>query len=171
MLETQRLFIREWRESDVGHYLNLATDIGYNVFAVPGQFLVKDETEALQKIKQKQNLYEQTGLGKFLIFLKSSDELIGSCGIKPYIVEGQNEIELGYRLLLKHWGRGYATEAASAILQYGIKQLCLPRIIAFALPQNLQSLKIIEKLKFRFLRTFEHIGIEHRLYVLTTAQL
>ena len=170
-LETERLIIREWRESDVGHYLTLSKDVGYSVFSLPGQFLVKDETEALERIKQRQSQFDQRGLGKFLIFHKSTEEFIGTCGMEPYKLDGQDEVELGYRLLLKQWGKGYATEAAGAVLQYGLSQLKLPRVIAFAILQNPQSLKILEKLRFRFLKIFEHAGLPHKLYEITATDL
>lgn len=163
-LETERLMIREWRVSDRDCYFMLSKDIGYHIFSLPGQFLVKNETDALEKIRKKQALFEQCSLGKFPIFEKITGQFIGTCGLEPYQLEGQHEIELGYRLLLKHWGKGYATEAANAVLKYGFSQLKLPKIIAFAMLQNSQSLKIIEKLGFRFLKTFEHADLPHQLY-------
>mgnify|MGYP001559627353 FL=1 len=163
-LETKRLIIREWRETDVDHYLTSSKDVGYNVFSIPGQFLVIDKNEAIKIIKQRILRFEQKGLGKFLVFLKGSEQFIGTCGLDYYNLDGRQEMELGYRLLLNHWGKGYATEAAEAILNYGLVNLKIPRIIAFAIPQNTQSLKIIEKLGFRFLNEFEHAGLLHKLF-------
>jgi len=73
-------------------------------------------------------------------------------------------VELGYRLCLKFWGDGYAKEAATAILSYGLGDLRLARIMAFALPQNRASLRVLEKLGFQYLRDFIHAGLAHRLY-------
>jgi RimJ/RimL family protein N-acetyltransferase len=77
---------------------------------------------------------------------------------------------LGYRLCLKHWGHGYAAEAATAVLRYGFRDLNLAKIIAFAVPQNKASLKILEKLGFRYLRDFVHAGLPHRLYEITPSE-
>ena len=170
-LETKRLIIREWRETDVDHYLTSSKDVGYNVFSIPGQFLVIDKNEAIKIIKQRILRFEQKGLGKFLVFLKGSEQFIGTCGLDYYNLDGRQEMELGYRLLLNHWGKGYATEAAEAILNYGLVNLKIPRIIAFAIPQNTQSLKIIEKLGFRFLNEFEHAGLLHKLFEVTSEDL
>jgi RimJ/RimL family protein N-acetyltransferase len=71
---------------------------------------------------------------------------------------------LGYRLCLKFWGQGYAKEAASAVLSYGLGDLKLARIMAFALPQNKASLRILDQLGFRYLREFIHADLPHRLY-------
>lgn len=164
-LDTERLFIREWRDSDVPHYLRLSTDVGYNNFAYPGYYLVKDEAEALEKIRQRQKLFQARGLGKFPVFLKNG-EFVGTCGIDPYTLDGSEQFELGYRMLLDHWGNGYATEAAKAVLSYAQTTLSLGKVLAFAVPQNPQSLKIIEKLGFRYQRLFRHAGIAHKLYEL-----
>lgn len=164
ILETERLILRNWRESDVNHYLTLAGDVGYNCFSRPGQFLVRTTTEAYAKVRQRMLLFDDRKLGKFPVFLKATDEFIGTCGVEPFDLDGQPEVELGYRLCLKFWGKGYAKEAASAILSYGFGDLKLARIIAFALPQNKPSLRILENLGFRYLRNFVHADLPHRLY-------
>lgn len=164
ILETDRLVLREWRESDVEHYLVLAHDVGYNCFSQPGRFLVQSAAEAQAKIRERVRLFDERKLGKFPIFLKKSAEFIGTCGMEPFDMAGKTEVELGYRLCLKFWGQGYAREAAGAILGYGFGDLKLARIMAFALPQNKASLRILEQLGFRYLRDFEHAGLPHRLY-------
>ncbi len=120
--------------------------------------------EAREKVRQRIALYEQRKLGKFPIFLKQTGEFIGTCGIEPFDLEGEPEVELGYRLCLKFWGKGYAKEAAEAILRYGSEELKLVKIMAFVLPQNRASVKILEQLGFRYLRDFMHADLSHRLY-------
>ncbi len=164
LLETDRLILRPWQESDVDHYMRLSKDIGYNSFCVPGQFFVENDEQAKAKISQRVNLFRERGLGKFPVFIREDGEFIGTCGLDPYLVDGNAEIELGYRLLLRQWSKGYATEAARAILRYGFEQLNLPRIIAFALPQNRASINVIERMEFDYLREFIHAGELHRLY-------
>ncbi len=84
MLETERLVLRNWRESDVDHYLVLAGAVGYNCFSQPGRFLVHSAAEAQAKVRERLRLYDQRKLGKFPIFLKDSGEFIGTCGLEPY---------------------------------------------------------------------------------------
>jgi RimJ/RimL family protein N-acetyltransferase len=169
ILETERLLLREWRETDVNHYMTLAGDVGYNCFSRPGRFLVHTTEEATSKVRERMLLFQQRRLGKFPIFLKASGEFIGTCGMDPFELEGHSEVELGYRLCLNFWGKGYAKEAATAILSYGRSDLKLAKIIAFALPQNKASLRILEQLGFRYLRDFVHAGLPHCLYEFSSA--
>jgi len=74
---------------------------------------------------------------------ESVGEFIGWCGLKAR--PERNEIDLGYRLVKKAWGKGYATEAAWACLQYGFEKLNLQRIVGRAMPQNIASLRVLEK--------------------------
>jgi ribosomal-protein-alanine N-acetyltransferase len=163
-LETERLLLRNWQESDVDGYLVLAGDVGYNCFSRPGRFLVHSAAEAQEKIHERMKLFDESRLGKFPVFLKQGGEFIGTCGIGPFDMDGHAEVELGYRLCLRHWGRGYAAEAAAAVLKYGFCELDFERIMALALPQNRASLRILEKLGFRYLRDFDYAGFPHRLH-------
>jgi [ribosomal protein S5]-alanine N-acetyltransferase len=162
--QTERLFLRNWLDEDVNSYLVLAHDVGYSCFSPPGRFLVRSREEAAEKMRQRRKLFDEQCLGKFPIFLKDSGEFIGTCGLEPYELDGAAEVELGYRLCLKHWGKGYAAEAANAILRYGFGTLKRDTIWAFALPQNRASLKVLEKLGFEYRREFLHAELPHRLY-------
>jgi RimJ/RimL family protein N-acetyltransferase len=169
MLETERLVLRNWRESDVDHYLVLAGDVGYHCFSRPGRFMVHDAKEARAKVRERMLLFDRRKLGKFPIFLKGNGlketgKFIGTCGIEPFRLDGQPEVELGYPLCLEFWGKGYAREAAAAMLNYGFDDLKLAKIMAFVLPQNKASVKILDKLGFRYLRDFTHADLCHRLY-------
>jgi RimJ/RimL family protein N-acetyltransferase len=167
ILETERLILRNWRESDVDCYMTLSRDLGYNCFARPGYFLVRNAEEAREKIRERTTLFDERRLGKFPIFLKQSGEFIGTCGMEPFDLDGQAEIELGYRICLNYWGCGYATESAAAVLRYGFDDLNLKKIFAMAVPQNKGSLHVIEKLGFRYLRDFMYKGWLHRLHEMT----
>ncbi len=164
LIETSRLTLREWRETDVECYLTLSRDVGYNCFSPPGAYVVRDEEEARQQIRKRTALFERLRIAKFPIFLKEGGEFIGTCGLEPVEIEGASEVELGYRLCLRHWGNGYAEEAAAGVLRYAFGELGMGRIIAFALPQNRASVRILEKLGFQYQREFLHAGIPHRLY-------
>jgi ribosomal-protein-alanine N-acetyltransferase len=163
-LETERLTIRNWLISDVGAYMVLAKDVGYHCFSPPGRFIVQSQDEAREKIRERMELYETQKLGKFPIFLKGTEEFIGTCGLEPFDLNGRTEVELGYRLCLDHWGKGYATEAAGAILQYGFRELRRERIMAFVLRQNRASIRILENLGFESVGEIVHGGLPHRFY-------
>lgn len=165
-LETQRLILRDWQESDVDSYMILATDVGYNCFSIPGRFLVNTPDEAKERIQKSIDLFAERKLGKFPIFLKDTGEFIGTCGMEPYELDGP-QVELSYRLCLKYWGHGFATEAAAAVLKYGFDDLDMKRIIAMVIPQNRSSVRILEQLGFCYVRDFIHAGQPRRLYELS----
>jgi [ribosomal protein S5]-alanine N-acetyltransferase len=170
LIETPRLALREWRETDVDCYLTLSRDVGYNCFSPPGRFLVKDEDEARERIRERMEPFERRRIGNFPMFLKDGGEFVGTCGLTPVEVDGASEVELGYRLCLKHWGSGYAEEAARGVLRYGFDEIAMEKIIAFVLPQNRASVRILEKLGFEYQREFSHAGIPHRLYQMVRSQ-
>jgi len=105
-LETERLLIRPWTIDDVPHYQAMSTDVDYTCFSPPGIFLAKDESEVIQKIKTRMTLFEEHQIGKFLIFKKNSGSFVGTCGGDHFDLKGQKEVELGYRVMLAHWGKG-----------------------------------------------------------------
>lgn len=169
-IQTKRLIIKNWTLDDLPHYLTLSKDVGYNCFTLPGYFQIKNNDETLEKIQQRMNLFQKRGLGKLLLLKKDTSEFVGTCGMDPYLLDGKEEVELGYRICLQHWNQGYASEAAEALLDYGFQQLNLSKILAFAVPQNKQSIRIIQKLGFEYIRDFVHAELPHKLYSLANEQ-
>ena len=161
---TSRLIIKSWAPEDLLHYLTLSKDKGYNCFSPPEHFSVKSDEEALRKIQQRIQLFNERGLGKFPLLDKETNEFIGTCGMEPYLIDGKEVIELGYRLCHKHWGRGHATEAARSIINYGFEELKLPKIVGFAADQNVRSIAVLTKLGFHFVGNISHAGTPHQLY-------
>jgi ribosomal-protein-alanine N-acetyltransferase len=80
--------------------------------------------------------------------LKATGQLIGNCGIRLESAEAR-QADIGYELDPKHWGQGYATEAARAMLQYGFSQLRVHRIWSWCVADNLGSARVLEKLGMR----------------------
>jgi len=70
-------------------------------------------------------------------------EFIGWCGLK--LIPEKNEIDLGYRFQKNAWGKGYATESANACLKYAFEKHKLNRIVGRALPENINSIRVLEK--------------------------
>ena len=86
---------------------------------------------------------------------KKSGNLIGHCGIRP-IPDGR--VELLYAYDPSAWGKGYGTEAAAAVLEYGKENFEIDELIAIAYPQNPASIGIIKKLGFESIGKEEHFG-------------
>lgn len=163
-IETPRLYLRPWTEVDVPLWHQLSTDVGYNVFAPPGAFLVADDDGARAAIRARRALLAD-GLGKWPAFTRETDLFVGTCGLDPCAVRGEPSVELGFRLLLAHWGCGFGTELARAMLQYGLDTLGRTRVHAFALPQNRASRAILHKIAMVPDGLLEHGGLIHDLFV------
>jgi RimJ/RimL family protein N-acetyltransferase len=76
----------------------------------------------------------------------------------------EGDVDVGYRYLKAHWGRGFATEAALASLDYGFRTLGLGRIIARAEPANAASLRVLAKIGLQFERREDYLGHEQELW-------
>lgn len=109
-LETPRLIIQSWTDSDadLNHAIKLAKDVGYTSFSLPGQ-LVATRESAKDLISDRMALFASKKVSKFLVLLKENNEPIGTCGLGVYETDGKEQMELGYRLCLEQWGKGYAT--------------------------------------------------------------
>jgi ribosomal-protein-alanine N-acetyltransferase len=98
---------------------------------------------------------------------RSSGELIGDAGLAPLNGVGP-EVELGYTLGRRWWGRGYATEAARACVQEAFGPLGLKRVVAVVRPENDASIHVLEKVGMTREGTRFAYGAEHLLYVATS---
>ena len=91
-------------------------------------------------------MYARRGFGLYLVELKAVGEPIGMCGLIKR--ETLKDVDLGFSFLPGYWGKGYAFEAASAVLSYANRTLGLSRIVAITSPDNVPSGKLLEKLGF-----------------------
>ncbi len=91
----------------------------------------------------------KNNLGRWAIIIKDSNDFIGWCGLK-YRPE-KDEIDLGYRLMQKAWGKGFASEAAAKTLEYGFNSLNLQLITGRAHMENTASIKVLEKIGMDFI--------------------
>ena len=164
MIETPRLIIRPWESNDIAYYQTMSRDVGYTCFSAPGSFLVKDDDEAFQKIEIRMKLFSEHRIGKFLVFERLTKEFVGTCGGDFFDFEGKKQVELGYRLILRQWGKGFATEAAKALIGYLLHDVKLEVVNGFALYQNQQSLRILEKIGMKYQKDILWSGLPHRLY-------
>ena len=125
--------------------------------------------EAEGYIKYIKNQYLKNGTGRWAIVDKKTNDFVGWTGLK-YEEEVREEFsyyDLGYRLLKKYWGQGIATETALASLQYGFEVLDLKEIGGAAHVEHAVSNKVLTKVGFRFVETFEFEGMSHNFYNLS----
>lgn len=150
--QTQRLGLRQFTSQDASHLLALNADPDIMRFISDGKTDTFEQAEA--SIKRILGYYEQwEALGIWAAELKSSQEFIGWFSLKP--LAGFDEVEIGYRLLKRHWGQGYATEGAACMRDRGFREAGLDRIVAIVHPENAASRRVIEKTGLKFERRAE----------------
>jgi RimJ/RimL family protein N-acetyltransferase len=141
VIETNRLLLRTFTEDDAAliYELNLDPDvIRYTHDPIKD---LAHASEILEKVIISQ--YALYNHGRWAVHVKATLEFLGWCGLK-YLAE-LNEIDLGFRFKKEGWGKGYATEAAYASIQYGFEKIGLQRIVARAEIDNIGSWKVLEK--------------------------
>jgi RimJ/RimL family protein N-acetyltransferase len=148
ILETERTLIREFVESDAEAFFRLGSDPRITRFThdPDGGFADVDHARDILCSHVFED-YRRHGFGRWACVLRASEDVIGFVGLKRLPDIG--EVDLGYRLLPEHWGQGLATESARAVLDYGLSQLGLDRIVAFADPENLGSTRVLAKVGMR----------------------
>ena len=140
VIETGRLLLRNFTMDDAALVLELNRDEEVTRYTGDPVRDIEHAREVLEKSILPQ--YAAHGFGRWAVLLKPGLEFIGWCGLK--FRAGRNEIDLGYRFKVSAWGKGYATEAAAASLDYGFRKLGLPRIVGHSMPANLGSIRVLE---------------------------
>lgn len=140
---TDRLTLREFEVEDAAALFRLRADPEVNRHT--GEPLAPDVESVARDILAYPD-YRQHGFGRWACALRTTGEVIGFCGLK-YLPE-LDEVDLGYRFVPEHWGRGYATESGRAALEVGA-ELGLREVTAYVLPANLGSVRVLDKLGFR----------------------
>lgn len=146
LIESERLSFREIGLKDLEVMFQMHSDL--EVQRYTGEPPVKSRDEMEVAIRTRLKDYRRHGYGRWAVLLKGRNTFIGWAGL-AFLPEF-DEIDLGYRFLPEYWGRGYATEAARAILRYGFDSLLLDRIVAIALKEHKASIRVMEKIGMKF---------------------
>jgi [ribosomal protein S5]-alanine N-acetyltransferase len=129
-----------------------------------------DAHETHSWIEEKTAHWHRYGFGVWVLSDLQTGALVGRAGLQHTDVQGADEVELLYSLLPELWGRGLATEAGAALLGIAFSVVALPSVVAYTLPHNLRSRRVMEKLGFAYEREFPHQDHTHVLYRVTAAQ-
>ena len=160
VLETERLLFRKFTIDDAELIYNLNLD----------PEVIKYTHDPIRDIEHGKNILEEIilpqyalyGHGRWALHMKKGMEFIGWCGLK-YRPE-LDEIDLGYRFRKDYWGKGYATEAAKAVIEYGLNKLNLKAITGRALPGNDSSVRVLEKCGMKYMGIQNVDGYDHITY-------
>lgn len=143
--ETERLIIRPWRPGDRDDYLaNCNNDVVTAHLGGPAS--VEDADASLARIAKSQ---DENGFCLWAVERKQDGAFLGYCGLKPTNLADspvEGEIEIGWRLRSDAWGQGYASEAATAVLDWAWANLGVGRIVSFTVPANRGSWGVMERI-------------------------
>ncbi|MFG2843564.1 GNAT family N-acetyltransferase [Kitasatospora sp. NPDC048296] len=145
-IDTSRLVLRRWRESDVPAMAAVNADPEVMRWIRDGRVLSPEETRLwVERIERN---WEAEGFGLFAVEWRASGELVGFTGlaVPTFLPEVLPAVEIGWRLGRPFWGRGIATEAATAALRFGFEGRGLERIISIAQVGNSASERVMAKL-------------------------
>ena len=137
-LRTPRLLLRPWRDEDVAAFAELSADPAVMEYPVPLPGWVA-RTRAH---------WDEHGFGQWVVEIPGEASFIGVVGLNTTSYEAHftPAVEVAWRLARAYWGRGYATEAAQAALDYGFEKLALAEIVATTVPANQRSRRVMERL-------------------------
>lgn len=154
--QTARLFLRKLEKTDVQLILQLNSDP--DVMQYIGE--VDDSFKnAKDYVEMRVDTYaNKEGLGIFVAKEKESGEDIGWFCLKQ--LDDTAEIEIGYRLLKKFWGRGYATEGARCLVEFGFEVLGLQEIVGVTLPTNIPSQQVLKKIGLQYVGIAPYYGFD-----------
>jgi ribosomal-protein-alanine N-acetyltransferase len=158
--ETERLFLREFLPTDAQGMFELDSDP--EVHRYLGNKLVQSIEQSQEMIVIIQRQYLENGIGRWAVIEKATNEFIGWAGLKLVREPINHHVDfhdVGYRFIRRYWGKGYATEAAQASVDYGFQVLHLPMLYAIADMQNLASRAVLAKVGLRHISVFDHDGV------------
>ena len=147
-IETPRLLLEQESLLDFERFYGMSVDLEVMKYIGDGSVFHWTKEVALEKFKDALSRQDHPVFGNLAVYRREGHQYIGWCGVS--YSRFLDHMELGYRYCRDSWGEGYATEAASAILAetYGLSDL--DDILACVHPDNAASIRVLEKLGFRF---------------------
>ncbi|WP_428265667.1 GNAT family N-acetyltransferase [Haliangium sp.] len=154
ILSTDRLRLRRLVPHDAEFIHTLVNEPAFlrNI----GDRGVHDLDGARAYIERQEQSYERRGFALYLTSLRESDLPIGICGLVGR--DTLDHPDVGFAFLSAHWGRGYATESAAAVLEHARRDVGLTRVLGITVPDNQASIRVLEKIGLRFEQVIQLAG-------------
>ncbi|WP_017316301.1 GNAT family N-acetyltransferase [Mastigocladopsis repens] len=159
-LETQRLLLRGFREEDLGAYAEMCSNADVMRYIAAGKPLSREES--WRNMAMIVGHWQLRGYGMWAVEERSSGEMIGRIGC--WQPEGWPGFEIGWTLRRGYWGRGFATEAAKAAMDYAFGNLQQSHVISLIRPENAPSIRVAQKLGEKPQGKTELFGSEAVIY-------
>jgi RimJ/RimL family protein N-acetyltransferase len=143
-IRTARLHLRLWRGEDLPAFAALNADPRVMEF-LPG---LLDRAASDARVARIRDHFDRHGFGFWAVEVPGVAGFIGFVGLSvpEFTARFTPCVEIGWRLAHEHWGKGYATEAARAALDFGFRVLALPEIVSSTVPANRRSRRVMERL-------------------------
>lgn len=154
-IRSARLEIKKWTVDQSEAFFELSKDPGFTRFPI---------TDYRQGSLESAKQWIENNIGKYSVIEKDTRSLIGMGGLTPWKWEGEDLVDLTYRLKDSAQGKGYGYELAQALVGYAFGEMKLDQITATITPDNEPSKKLAEKLGMKFDKRIELLGVPTDLY-------
>lgn len=156
-IETERLTLRDWQETDVSPFTEINRDSRVM------EYFLKELTpeETLDFYHRITDEFATCGFGLYAVEDKLNHAFIGYVGFHRFTFDADFApgVEIGWRLTPEAWGKGYATEAAAACLEYARTHLNLKEVYSFTSLPNRRSEKVMQRIGMERVKEFNHPGV------------
>jgi RimJ/RimL family protein N-acetyltransferase len=146
VLQTLRLVLRPWRESDYEPFAAMNADPDVRKY-FPSRLTMAESDAEADRIRAH---FDQHGYGYFAVELPGIDDFIGIAGLAharyPLPGLGTAWVDIGWRFARPYWSKGFAQESARAVVDFAFRDLKLPEVVAFTVPNNRRSRKVMDRL-------------------------
>ncbi len=153
MIQTDRLELREYTLKDAPFIYKLMNSEGW-LKNIGDRCINSIEDAEAYMVKNYLSSYEKHGFGPYLVSLKEDGTPIGSAGL--YKRDNLNFPDVGFAFLAEFGNKGYAFEAANAVMQFAAENLKTQTIVGIVLPENLSSIKLLKKLGLMEIGTYKY---------------
>jgi RimJ/RimL family protein N-acetyltransferase len=126
---------------------------------------VRTREEVTEQLDAEQERWDRDGMGYWMFVLRASGEAVGRGGLSRAVFDGRDVVEVGWTVAPERWGQGLATELGAAAVAVAFEGLGLPDVVAYTLPHNGASRRVMEKLGFAYEKTAPYkVYGDHVLY-------
>ncbi|PFC13343.1 alanine acetyltransferase [Bacillus cereus] len=161
VLETERLVLRWFDIKDAPFILELVNDPAWIQFI--GDKRIKNLEDATKYILNGPvDMYNKMGFGLYLVERKEDLTPLGMCGLIKR--DSLEDVDIGFAFLEKFRSKGYGFESASAVIDYGVQNLGMKRIVAITTIDNINSGKLLEKVGLQFEKIISDSGEDLKLF-------
>lgn len=160
---TARLLARPPHAADIGAYRDLFLDPVVGEWLRPAPLEPFREAELQEMLGNDERHWADHGFGPWILQERDSGTVVGRAGLRWTEVDSRLAVELPWAVSSPYWGRGYATEAAVAAIEWG-ESLELPEVVALVMARNRRSCRVAEKAGMYEDGTTDHAGLPHLVY-------